>query len=248
MHNFLKNRKKDIPAALFFVGVCVLLVFAAVWAYKKYISSPPYVSSERYPVRGIDVSRHNGMMNLDAVAEDGIDFIFIKASEGSSHTDENFRINHSKAGHAGLKRGAYHFFRFDVDGFEQAKNFLKVVKDSKLELGLAIDIEQSGNPGDIPPDTVARRIADMMDYLILKGYRPMIYTNRDGYEKYLMEEYPGNPLWICHFSNTPFDADWTFWQYDHHGHVKGISGEVDLNVYVGSREDWQNYLNEMEES
>ncbi len=71
--------RADVEAAIDFMLVAALLVFASVWAYHKFISTPPYVDSERYPVRGIDVSSHNGMMNLDAAAKDGVEFIFIKA-------------------------------------------------------------------------------------------------------------------------------------------------------------------------
>lgn len=242
MFNYLKSKKKDLPAAFGFLGVVALLAFASLWAYNQFLSTPPYVDSERYPIRGIDVSRHNGMMNLDAAASDGIEFVFIKASEGASMSDENFHINYDKAGHAGLQRGAYHFFRFDRDGFDQARNFLSSIRNKPLELGVAIDVEDSGNAVGVPLDSIQQRLADMTDYLILKGYRPMFYTNRAGYEKYLMDNFPGSPLWICHFSETPFDADWTFWQFDHHAKVKGIRGDVDLNVFIGSREDWKNYL------
>lgn len=236
------KKKKDIPAALLFIGVSVALFFTSVWAYREFRSSAPYIDNERYPIKGIDVSRHNGMMNLDAAAADGIEFIFMKASEGENHRDENFHINYEKAGHAGLKRGAYHFFRFDKDGISQAQNFMNAVGDRKLELGVAIDIEQSGNPKGIPLDSIIIRLSDMVDYLNLKGHRVMFYTNRQGYEDFLLHYYPGFPLWICNFSSTPFDADWTFWQYDHHGKVKGISSGVDLNVFVGTRKDWEDYL------
>lgn len=242
MLEFLKKKKKDIPAAIAFLAVVAALVFACLWAYHQFISTPPYVNLERYPIRGIDVSRHNGMMNLDAAAADGIEFIFIKASEGASLRDENFHLNYEKAGHAGLKRGAYHFFRFDKDGIDQARNFLQAIGNNKLELGVAIDVEDHGNASGIDPADIHSRLSDMVEYLILKGYRVMFYTNRDGYEKYLMDNYPGSPLWICHFSETPFDAEWSFWQYDHHGRVSGIPGDVDLNAYVGSRKDWEQYL------
>lgn len=240
--NFIHQRIRDIIVALAFLGVMILLGFAAMWAYKEFKTSPPYIDPDRYPVRGIDISRHNGMANLDAAAASGIEFVFIKASEGASMKDENFNINHQKAGHAGLMRGAYHFFRFDRDGVVQARNLLDVIRGRELELGIAIDIEDAGNPIKVDPELIRKRLADMMEYLVLKGYRPMLYTNRAGYEKYLLNDFAGLPLWICNFSSRPFDAEWQFWQFNHHGKVDGIPTEVDLNVFVGSRADWLEYL------
>lgn len=86
------------------------------------------------------------MMNLDAAADDGIEFIFIKASEGENFRDENFVLNYQKARHAGMKVGAYHFFRFDVDGVKQAVNLMRSVGARPLELGMVIDVEAEGNP------------------------------------------------------------------------------------------------------
>lgn len=234
---------KDKWVNLVFILVFILLCGASWWAFREFYSSPPYVDPERYPVRGIDVSSHNGIMNLNAAAASGIEFVFIKATEGGSFRDRNFFINYEKAQHAGLKIGAYHFFRFDIDGIVQAKNLLSRVHGLRLELGFAIDVESQGNATGIPADSVKKRLGDMIDYMNLKGIRPIIYTNRQGYEKYLLDSFPGCTLWICSFTENPIDAEWTFWQFDHHGHVPGIKGDVDLDVFCGNRAEWVEFLN-----
>lgn len=239
---FNYSKRKDGWVSFDFTIVTVVLLCALLWAWHEFMSSPPYVDASRYPVRGIDISSHNGMMNLDAAAADGVEFVFIKATEGSTFRDENFRINYNKALHAGLKIGAYHFFRFDRDGVEQARNLLQAVGIRHLDLGIAVDVESMGNPHDIPVDSVVYRLSQMVDYLNLKGKRVMFYTNKEGYEKYLMNNFPGAPLWICSFNSHPIDAEWTFWQFNHHGHVRGIRGDVDLNVFMGNRDEWQNFL------
>ncbi len=238
----LKSKINDLRVAAVFLVVCVLLVFASVWAYHEFMTTPPYVDPERYPVKGIDISAHNGMMNLDAAAADGIEFVFIKATEGVTFRDENFRLNFRKASHAGLKIGIYHFFRFDKDGVEQAINFLRTTGNRKPELGLVIDVEKHGNPDNIPDSIVKERLSAMVDYLNLLGHRVTFYTNKEGYYDYIADIFPGAPLWICSFSSNPINAEWTFWQFNHHGRIKGIRGDVDLNVFCGSREDWNDFL------
>ena len=237
-----KKPVKDIAVAFVFLGLTGLLVFSAVWAYRQYISTPPYVDEVKYPVRGIDVSRHNGAIDFKKVADAGIEFVFVKASEGVNHRDSLFGKNIREAGRAGLKTGAYHFFRFDKDGVEQALNFLGAVGHRHTDMGLVIDVENAGNPKDIPPEVVKERLISMVEYLNLIGYRVMIYTNIDGYYDYIADTLPGYPLWICRFQENPINAEWTFWQYDHHGKVEGIKGDVDLNAFCGSREEWKRYL------
>lgn len=239
---YLKNKLRDLHVAALFLAVAAALALTCIWAYRQFISSPPYVDPQLYPVKGIDVSSHNGMMNLDAAAADGIEFIFIKASEGDSFRDKNFRLNYDKAYHAGMKIGAYHFFRFDCDGVSQGRNLLRAIGRRRLDLGVAIDIEEQSNAAGIDSTLIARRLTAMAEYLNLSGYRVTFYSNREGYYDYIREAAPGSCLWICSFRPDPINAEWTFWQYDHHGKVDGIPGDVDLNVFCGSRDDWQNYL------
>ena len=66
-------------------------------------------SGERYPVRGVDVSVYQGGIDWKTLAEQGISFAFIKATEGSSSVDPNFCWNYSQARQSGLRIGAYHF-------------------------------------------------------------------------------------------------------------------------------------------
>lgn len=177
---------------------------------------------------------------MKAVADAGYKFVMIKASEGTSFRDENFVLNYQKANHAGLKVGAYHFFRFDGDGVEQALNLLRAVGPRPLDLGLIIDVEQQGNPTNVPKDSVTFRLQQMVEFLNMKGHRVMLYSNRDGYEKHLYDDFRGLPLWICSFNEENADRDdWTFWQYDHHGKVPGIRGDVDLNAFCGSSAEFE---------
>lgn len=239
----LRSRpRKDILVAIGFLAVLCLLVVSAIWAYLHFRYAPPYVDPVKYPVRGIDVSHHNGEIDFEKVKKGGMDFVFIKASEGSTHRDSLFHKNYSKARAASLPTGAYHFFRFDKEGVEQAVNFLGAVGHRKPEMGLVIDVEKNGNPDSIPAEKVKERLAAMIDYMNLAGHRVMIYTNLEGYYDYMAEVAPGYPLWICRFMENPIYAEWTFWQYDHHGKVNGVKGEVDLNAFCGDRREWQVFL------
>lgn len=241
-YHSLHIKFRDFRVALSFISIALLLVAASYYAYRQFITTPPYVDPVKYPVRGLDVSAHNGMMNLDAAANAGYQFIFIKASEGDTYRDPNFRINYSKASHAGMSIGAYHFFRFDCEGVTQAKNLLGAINGRPLELGVAIDVEDQKNATDIDSVLIIKRLAAMAEYLNLSGYRVTFYSNRDGYYDYIREAAPGACLWICSFNSGPINAEWTYWQYDHHGRVAGIRGDVDLNAFCGSQADWQRFL------
>lgn len=233
---------KDILVSVAFLLTAAVLVMSGLAAWEHFRKTPPYVDPQKFPVAGIDVSAHNGAIDFNKVKADGIDFVFIKATEGSDFRDTRFNENYAKARRAGLKTGAYHFFRFDRDGVEQAQNLLSALGGKKPELGVAIDVEKHGNVEGVDSTLIADRLIRMTEFLNLVGYRVTLYSNRDGYLDYIQKSVPGANLWICSFSPNPGNLEWTFWQYDHHGKVNGIEGDVDRNVFYGSRQEWNNFL------
>lgn len=233
--------KYDYLIAAIFVIVASALVYSGVrlWQFRR--DYKPQVDVSAYPVRGIDISAHNGEIDFGRVKEAGIDFVFIKASEGTDFLDRRFSANIDSAVAHGLPVGAYHFFRYDKDGVAQAVNLCNALSGRVPELGVVIDVEDAGNPHDGQPEVVVNNLAEMIDYLNLRGLTVMIYTNKDGYNQFLRRAFAGYPLWICSFNDNPIDAEWIFWQYSHNGRVDGIRGDVDLNVFNGNRDDWLNH-------
>lgn len=202
----------------------------------------PQPSREAYPVRGIDISAHNGNVDFKLVAEEGIEFVIMKATEGATFKDSRFGANHRAARDAGLKVGAYHFFRFDVDGSLQAMNLINSVNGRRLDLPVMIDIEEWTNPDDVSTPEILKRISGMVDHLQRSGYDVALYTNKDGHRRFIDNSFSDLPLWICSFTDPPSKKQWHLWQYNHRGHIDGIDGPVDLNVFNGHRDEWELWL------
>ena len=60
---------------------------------------------------GIDVSRHQGVIDWNKVKQSGVDFAMIRAGYGKyeSQKDPNFEVNYQNARKAGIKVGAYYY-------------------------------------------------------------------------------------------------------------------------------------------
>ncbi|CAM5526820.1 lysozyme [Streptomyces] [Streptomyces griseus] len=98
-------------------------------------------------VQGIDVSHWQGSINWGSVKAAGIDFAYMKATEGTSFKDSSFNANYTGSYNAGLIRGAYHFARPNVsNGATQAGYFASNgggwSKDGKTLPGV-LDIEHN---------------------------------------------------------------------------------------------------------
>lgn len=194
--------------------------------------------SANYKVSGIDISHHNTIQNWAKIKEDGIDFVYIKATEGVSHTDLNFQKHYESAAKSGLKVGAYHFYLFGVSGNQQANNFISEVRHCKLDLIPAIDVEiNQQNPiskDSVYINNIITELSILEQRLFsLYGVRPIIYTNLECYELYIKDHFEDNLLWIVDLESEPSDTlkQWRIWQYSHRGEVQGIKGFVDLNHY-----------------
>ena len=105
------------------VGIALLAVVGlalAAWLWAIHWSP----SESTYPRQGIDVSRHQGLIDWPTVARQGVDFAYIKASEGGDQRDWRFEENWRGAGEAGIARGAYHYFTLCTpgDGYAQFRS------------------------------------------------------------------------------------------------------------------------------
>lgn len=200
---------------------------------------------------GIDISHHNaGDIVWDSLyvltdkrgktirdhhlAKDirPVSFVFIKATEGVSMVDKDFKRNWQDAGRSGLRRGAYHFFRSSKDGEAQARLFIKTVGDLRFkDLPPVLDIETIHLGGSMKKlnEEALKWLETIEGHY---GKKPIVYTGssfaRDWLSKRITDNYP---VWIAHYEKDRPDFDgWIFWQFTDKAVVKGVPGPVDLSV------------------
>lgn len=194
-----------------------------------------------HEIVGIDVSAHNGEIDFDRVKAEGIEFVIIKATEGGTFKDKRFIDNVRKARKAGLKVGAYHFFRFDTPGYMQGLNFVNSIHGRDLDLPAVIDIEEFTNPNLQTTKLVMNRVTEMADHLESRGYRVMLYTNKKGHARFISGQLQTYPLWLCSLGSLPEEIECDIWQATHHGRVNGVDHDVDINVFTSSRDEWDDF-------
>lgn len=201
-----------------------------------------------YNIHGIDVSRYQGYISWPAVKnmqvkDVQIGFAFIKATEGLTNVDKNFKRNWAKAKEAGITRGAYHFFITTKSGKAQALNFIKNVQLEPGDLPPVLDIEHLYG---VRPEVMRQQIKAWLQ-LIENSYKvkPIIYTYVDFYNRYLGTEFDEYPLWIAHYfakREPRIERDWLFWQFNDGGSVDGILPKTDFNVFSSDSSDFKALL------
>ena len=195
-------------------------------------------------LKGADISSYQG--NTDwAELSKHMDFVFVKATEGSGSTDDMFVENFTGAKEAGLVTGAYHFFSFDSAGSTQAENFINALESTGMTDGMlppVIDVELYGKYTKEPlsAEKAVPEIKAMISAIEEKyGAKPIIYTTMKTRTRY-KEAFDGCMLWERNVFFRPLHNDWTFWQYSDSEKFGGYEGDeefIDMNVFSGSMED-----------
>src|SRR3569623_1811870 len=121
------------------------LLGGALWWLTRTEAGDWQPSTLRYPRQGSDVSHYQGEIRWTRLPNAGVDFAYIKATEGGDYVDPTFAGSWAGASAAGIERGAYHFYRLCRPGSEQAANFIRTVPRTGDALPPAIDLEYLGN-------------------------------------------------------------------------------------------------------
>lgn len=237
------------------VGIAAAVILGLVMVFLLRTVGGEYETGAKVPAGewryGIDISHHNaGEIVWDSlyvmtdkrgrtirdihVAKDitPVSFVFIKATEGASMVDKDFKRNWKDAGRSGLRRGAYHFFRSSKDGEVQAELFIKTVGDLRFkDLPPVLDIEtihRGGSRKKLNEEALKWLRTIERHY----GKKPVVYAGSSFARDYLSAEITDNyPLWIAHYEKArPSFEGWTWWQFTDKAVVKGVPGLVDLSV------------------
>lgn len=213
----------------------IISFFYLTKSKKKYfISENTSISNTNY-LFGIDISHHNGQINWDEVANSKhpIKYIFIKATEGQKLVDKRFHYNWQKAKENKYLVGAYHFYIPNVNSEIQFNHFNSTVKFEKGDLLPVLDVENESRLGK---ENLIKGIRNWINLCEKKhGVKPIIYTGRKFYTKFLKDNVSDCPLWIASYSNEKSISElkWDLHQFTEKVIVKGIPERADGNRFKG---------------
>ena len=223
-----------------FLILIAILIGVAFWGYNAVINRE--ININKWFVGGqalgVDVSSYQENVDFKKLKEQGVQFAYIKATEGTTHVDASFNEKWAAAEEAGVLTGAYHFFSYDESGVKQAESFIKTVGELDGRLIPAVDMELSMKEVQNPPE-VAEVVKGLKAFLAVVeekyGVKPLIYAQKDYYDKYLAADFSEYPRWIRNVFYPVFvdtSDDWAVWQYNDKGELEGYSGEkyIDMNV------------------
>ena len=183
----------------------------------------------------IDVSTWNGNIDWNKVYKSGVRYAMIRSSfgiENPNQIDNKFVRNIENAIKVGIKCGIYHYSyaRSVAEAKKEADFCLKTIKNYKIDLPVAFDIEDSSQT-HLGKDTLTSIVIAFCDRIKSAGYRPMLYCNPNWLCNYLHKDKLINKydIWLANWGVSAPSYNCAIWQYSESGSVPGVSGSVDMN-------------------
>lgn len=240
---------------------------AGEWHNDRYRGERMVYTSER--IYGIDISKyqhekgrrkypirwdrlritHLGTLSrkrISGTVSYPVSFVYIKSTEGSTVRNRYYAGDYRQARSRGIHVGAYHFFSTTSPAATQARHFIRNTHFQKGDLPPVLDLEPF-------PSQIAKmggtavmwsRVRTWLNIVRAHtGVRPVLYVSQTFVNRYLPEApdiKKKYPVWIARYGEYKPDVKLVYWQLSPDGRVEGIRSTVDINVFNG----YQNVFNE----
>lgn len=183
----------------------------------------------RYLRRGVDVSRWQGDINWNKVAQDNISFAMVGVrSKGA--IDPYFYKNMQGAANAGLDTGVYIYsLATSVEEAEAEADFvLNAIQGLRVSFPIAFDAEDSALRA-LPRETVTEMCNAFCRKIQAAGYTPMVYMNEDFMKENVNVSGIASDIWTARYNKLYSYAQAAMWQATETGKINGIDGYCDVN-------------------
>ena len=233
------------------------------WKAGQYLGERLTYTTER--IYGIDISKYQHVINkhvhpikwnqlrithlgtasrkaIHGQVNYPISFIYIKSTEGKSLLNPFYKADYKQARAHGFSVGTYHFFSIYSPAAAQAAHFLRHSHISKGDFPPVLDVEPS--PQQIAKmggaEVLFKAVRTWLTIVEQRtGKRPILYISQQFVNRYLplapdiKRDYD---IWIARYGEYKPDVHLVYWQLCPDGRVQGIQGEVDINVFNGYKE------------
>lgn len=179
-----------------------------------------------------------------------VSFVFIKCTQGTTIRSNYYASDLASARRVGIPVAPYHFFSTNRKGEDQAKWFIRHARLSQATMPPMLDVEPSeAEIRKMGGDAVLHR--ELLTWLrkVEKSAnrRPILYVSQAFIDRHLRNAPPellAYDVWIARYSEYRPYVKLLFWQLSPYGRVEGIYGDVDINVFNGTKEDFHKWLNQ----
>ena len=202
---------------------------------------------------GVDISTHNGNVDIKRVRDAGYKRIGIRAGFGNNNTDQKYDKNALACANLGVPVLLYWFsYAYTVEmAVKEAEFAVEHAKKYWKKCPIAFDLEyDSIRYARTKGVNIDMELATAMAVAFMRrveelGYTPVLYSNKDYLKNYfdlnkIKIRFNKMYLWYARYASAITTEERNkadIWQFTSKGRVDGINGDVDLNEFYKQFDD-----------
>lgn len=243
------------------------IVKCGAWKNGRFLGEHMIYTADR--VYGIDISRYQHEIGkkkygidwsrlrisslgsgrrVSGAVDYPVSFVYIKATQGTRISNKYYPSDLRQARRHGIPVGSYHFYSSKSGGAEQAAWFLRMAWVAESDLPPVLDLE----PTEAQIKEMGgeqRMFQEVLKWMRIveqrRGKRPVLYVGQLFVNNHLVhapEALRKYDVWIARYGEFKPYVHLLHWQLTPYGRVRGIHGEVDINVFNGTKAQFREYL------
>ena len=243
------------------------IVKCGAWKNGRFLGEHMIYTADR--VYGIDISRYQHEIGkkkygidwsslrisslgsgrrVSGAVDYPVSFVYIKATQGTRISNKYYPADIRQARRHGIPVGSYHFYSSKSGGAEQAAWFLRMAWVAESDLPPVLDLE----PTEAQIKEMGgeqRMFQEVLKWMRIveqrRGKRPVLYVGQLFVNNHLVnapEALRKYDVWIARYGEFKPYVHLLHWQLTPYGRVRGIHGEVDINVFNGTKAQFREYL------
>lgn len=189
---------------------------------------------DQYPVQGISVDAGHGNITWHVAGATGVDFAYVRATNGAEDRDPAFATNINGASDAGIRYGAMHEYTLCRLATDQATNFVTTVPRGDNMLPPAIRLAFDNGCNDRPGRAlVLSELNTFLNQVEGHSNKPaIIVISKDFEEDYAISSAINRTFWLegNFFPPDYATKPWVMWRASDMRRISGIDGPVNWNV------------------
>lgn len=183
-------------------------------------------------ILGVDISNNNGSLDIQNLKNNGVQYVYMKATEGQTFKDSYMHGFYNTCKELGMKVGPYHFLVSSSAPEAQAKNFLSKISGYDWDMVPMLDVESMRGFDEETICEYVKRFISTFEQLSPMKLGIYTYTSFIDNLVRAKDIIKDRKFWEANYNNNPWSLNDTWFtnrighQYTEHGNLGSFKGDV----------------------
>jgi len=229
--------KKTLTSITWILIVGGLIATLAVWLFAKPIVLTTNTIPTGFSVQGVAINQTSGYVDYRNLTSNGVDYVYLRATTGTSFVDDSYQSSYNRARSAQLKVGSIQVYDASVDASTQAQYFIDNVGNRVGQLPIAFYVTDN----QIDTQASIDRLAKLIQILNTHYNKSTVIYTTPSVQSKLSSTISGTKYWLIDTHTTNKSNKNQFIQYsEDHTIGSGLKAiKMPTSVFNGTEKEFE---------